>query len=158
MTPAETLAAKYRAHCGREAGVSGWITVDQTMIDRFADVTQDLQFIHVDPARAAAETPFGGTVAHGFLTLSLASHFAQEALAPVPGAAMSLNYGFERVRFPSPVRSGARVRGRFVLTAVTARAATQVMHEHRLTVEIDGQDRPALVADWLTLTDIATDR
>ncbi len=147
---AEALAA-LRARIGEEVGVSDWITIDQQMIDRFADLTGDPQFIHTDPERAARETPFGGTIAHGFLTLSLASAFALDALPPRPGQRMGINYGFERVRFLTPVPAGSRVRGRFTLLAAELRDPRTLQFTHRLTVEIAGAERPALVADWIGL-------
>jgi acyl dehydratase len=135
---------------GEEVGVSDWITVDQARIDAFAEATEDRQFIHVDAA-AAAQTPFGGTIAHGFLTLSLLSRMAADAM-PVPeGAKMAVNYGLDRVRFLAPVRSGKRVRGRFVLDAVEEKAPAQVLLRHIVTVEIEGEAKPALTAIWLGL-------
>jgi acyl dehydratase len=136
---------------GRELGVSAWHVVSQHMIDRFALVTGDDQFIHVDPVRAAAETPFGGTIAHGFLTLSLLSLLGREAIPPIEGRVMGINYGFDKVRFPAPVKAGARVRGRFVLGAVTARAAGEMLLQYRATGEIDGEAKPAVSAEWLAL-------
>ena len=141
---------RLQALAGRELGVSGWHVVSQDMIDRFAEVTRDHQFIHVDPVRAA-ETPFGGTIAHGFLTLSLLSALRQEAVPPFEGQAMGINYGFEKVRFPSPVKAGARVRGRFVLQKITPRSAGEVLLQYLATVEIDGEAKPAISAEWLTL-------
>ncbi|WP_068304612.1 MaoC family dehydratase [Pararhodobacter sp. CCB-MM2] len=135
---------------GHEVGVSPWVEVTQAMIDTFADVTVDDQFIHTDPARAAG-TDFGGTIAHGFLTLSLFSHFYAEAVPALEGAAMGLNYGFDSVRFLTPVRSGKRVRARFTLSGVKARGEGRVQMTWAVTVEIEGEDRPALVADWLVL-------
>ncbi len=140
---------------GQEIGVSLWHAVDQAMIDRFADVTSDRQFIHVDPARAAADAPFGGTIAHGFLTLSLLSAMGQQALPVIEGRRMGINYGFDRVRFLSPVRAGARVRGRFTLVAVKHRPPQEVALHYRVTVEIEGEAKPALSAEWLTLTVLA---
>jgi acyl dehydratase len=140
---------------GTELGVSGWRLVDQDTIDRFAAVTEDRQFIHVDPARAAAETPFGGAIAHGFLTLSLLSILAQEALPAVAGRVMGINYGFDRVRFLSPVRAGARVRGRFVLAGLTMRSSGEAMLRYQVSVEIEGSEKPALSADWITLAVLA---
>jgi acyl dehydratase len=102
---------------GTEIGVSDWILIDQDRIDRFADVTEDRQFIHIDPVRAAAETPFGGTVAHGFLSLSLLSRMGEDAFLQPPNVKMGVNYGFERVRFMAPVKAGKRIRGRFTLAA-----------------------------------------
>ena len=136
---------------GQELGVSEWRIVAQGDIDAFADVTADHQFIHVDPSRALAETPFGGTIAHGFLTLSLLSAFGQSALPRIARRRMGVNYGFERVRFLSPVRSGARVRGRFTLARLERRRADEVLLGYDVTVEIEGGEKPALVAQWLTL-------
>jgi acyl dehydratase len=143
----DTLAGRI----GEEVGVSGWRKVDQGMIDQFAAVTGDYQFIHVDPARAAAETPFGGSIAHGFLTLSLLSVLGQEALPVVEGRAMGVNYGFDRIRFLSPVPAGARIRARFVLADLSRRSTTEVMLRYQVTIEIEGSAKPALAADWITL-------
>ena len=135
---------------GREIGVSDWILVDQARIDTFADVTEDRQFVHVDPD-AAAQTPFGGTVAHGFLTLSLLSRFAADAMLRPEGVKMGVNYGFEKVRFMAPVRCGKRVRGRFTLERLDEKRPGQWQFTHRVTVEIEGEEKPALVADWIGL-------
>jgi acyl dehydratase len=138
------------ARVGSEVGVSDWILVDQDRIDAFAAVTEDPQFIHIDP-EAAARTPFGGTVAHGFLTLSLLSRMAADAMLRPDGAKMGVNYGFERVRFMAPVRSGKRVRGRFTLIRFEEKKPGQWQFVHNVTVEIEGEEKPALVADWLGL-------
>jgi acyl dehydratase len=140
----------YQRLVGQEIGVSAWIEVTQDMIDRFAALTHDRQFIHIDPVRAA-ETPFGSTVAHGFLTLSLLSVMAYDAVPSLEGSAMGVNYGFERLRFVSPVKPGSRVRGRFALREIVERSPAELMLRVGATVEIEGQDKPALVADWLTL-------
>lgn len=143
-------AVDYMAKVGQDVGTSGWIEVTQAMIDAFAKTTFDEQFIHVDPKRARAESPFGGPIAHGFLTLSLLSRMAVEALPKVDGMTMSVNYGFDRVRFLAPVPAGARVRGRFHLHAAEERQSGEVTFRHEVTVEIEGAERPALVAEWLT--------
>jgi acyl dehydratase len=135
---------------GTEVGVSDWILVDQARIDAFAGVTEDPQFIHIDP-EAAARTPFGGTVAHGFLTLSLLSRMAADAMLRPEGVKMGVNYGFERVRFMAPVRSGKRVRGRFILSRFEEKKPGQWQFVHNVTVEIEGEEKPALVADWIGL-------
>jgi len=139
---------------GHEVGVSRWITVDQARIDAFARTTEDEQFIHVDPERARA-TPFGGTIAHGFLTLSLASAMSYDALALLDGVVMGVNYGFDKLRFLAPVPAGSKVRGRFKLLSAEAKGAddgvTRWLLKHELTVEIDGADKPALIAEWLTM-------
>jgi acyl dehydratase len=142
-------AADIAAMVGRSF-VSRWLTVDQGRIDAFAKVTEDEQFIHVDPERASA-TAFGGTVAHGFLTLSLLSAMAYHALPKIEGAAHGVNYGFDRVRFLHPVRSGSRVRGHFTLQAVTARSAREWQLTYEVSVEIEGAQKPALAATWLTM-------
>ena len=129
---------------------SDWFTVDQDRIDRFADATLDHQFIHVDPIRAA-ETPFGGTVAHGFLTLSLLPHLlASIPELALPAIRMGVNYGFDRVRFIHPVRSGSRIRATATLVAIEEAAPRQFQQTHDVTVEIEGVDKPALAATWLT--------
>ena len=140
-----------KSRVGQELGVSSWKLIDQDRIDRFAAVTEDLQFIHVDPERALAETPFGGTIAHGFLTLSLLSAMGQEALPTIRNRTMGINYGLERVRFLSPLPVGARVRGRFILSEISMRSETQAMLRYQVSVEIEGAEKPALAAEWLTL-------
>jgi acyl dehydratase len=147
--PAATLDA-IRSRIGEEVGVSDWIAVDQDRIDRFAEATEDRQFIHVDPAAAAA-TPFGGTVAHGFLSLSLLSRMAADAMLVPSGLTMAVNYGLDRVRFVAPVRSGKRVRGRFRLDALDAKNPGQWLTRHTVTVEIEGEAKPALTAEWIGL-------
>jgi acyl dehydratase len=139
-----------RSRVGQEVGVSSWLTVDQARIDAFADATEDRQFIHVD-SQAAAQTPFGGTIAHGFLSLSLLSRMAAEATLLPEGLKMAINYGFDRVRFLAPVRSGKRVRGRFMLDSAEEKAPGQWLMRHTVTVEIEGEEKPALTAQWLGL-------
>jgi acyl dehydratase len=139
-----------RKRIGEEVGVSSWIVVDQPRIDTFAAATDDRQFIHIDP-EAAAQTPFGSTVAHGFLTLSLLSRMGAEAMLLPDGLRMAVNYGLEHVRFLAPVRSGRRVRGRFRLDSVEEKAPGQILMRHNVTVEIEGEAKPALTADWLGL-------
>ena len=136
---------------GQEIGVSSWHLVDQKRIDTYADVIEDQQFIHVDPERAKTETPFGTTVAHGFLTMSLMSIMSYEVMPVIEGTTMGFNYGFDKLRFMSPVRSGSRVRGRFVLAEATVRKPKELLSRTNVTVEIEGETKPALVADWLGL-------
>src|SRR3954471_2053349 len=131
-----------RNKVGAEIAVSDWVKIDQARIDAFADATEDRQFIHVDP-EAAAKTPFGGTIAHGFLTLSLLSRMAAEAMLIPDGVKMAVNYGLDRARFLAPVRSGKRVRGRFTLDSVEEKAPGQWLMRHVVTVEIEGEDKPA---------------
>lgn len=139
-----------RGKVGSELGVSPWILVDQRAIDTFANVTGDRQFIHVDPT-AAAQTPFGGTVAHGFLTLSLLSQMAAHVMLVPDSLKMAVNYGFDKIRFIAPVRSGKRVRGRFHLASAEEKRTGQWQFVHNVTVEIEGEDKPALTADWIGL-------
>ena len=133
---------------GTEVGVSRWIEVDQARIDAFAKITEDEQFIHVDP-EAAKATPFGGTIAHGFLTLSLASAMSYDAVAPLEGVVMGVNYGFDKLRFLAPVPAGSRIRGRFKLLSAEDKGGGRWLQKHELTVEIEGGDKPALIAEWL---------
>jgi acyl dehydratase len=142
------------ARVGQELGVSDWMRVDQARIDAFAEVTEDRQFIHVDPPRAKA-TPFGGTIAHGFLLLSLLSKMAYEVTPQIEGLQVAVNYGCDRVRFLHPVRAGERVRGRFELADVSARDAGRWLIRYTVTMEIEGGERPALIADWLCLQIVA---
>jgi acyl dehydratase len=139
-----------RARVGQEVGVSSWLTVDQARIDAFADATEDHQFIHVD-REAAAAAGFGGTIAHGFLSLSLLSRMAAEAMFIPDGLRMAVNYGLDRVRFLAPVREGKRVRGRFTLDSIEEKAPGQWLMRHNVTVEIEGEEKPALTAVWLGL-------
>lgn len=130
--------------------MSSWLTIDQQRIDEFADATEDRQFIHTDP-EAAAQTPFGGTIAHGFLSLSMLSRMAAEAMLVPDNVKMAVNYGLDRVRFIKPVRSGKRIRGRFRLDSVDEKAPGQLLLRHTVTVEIEGEEKPALTAEWLGL-------
>jgi acyl dehydratase len=139
-----------RSRTGEEVGVSSWIVIDQARIDAFAGATEDRQFIHVDPV-AAAQTPFGGTIAHGFLSLSLLSRMGAEAMLVPDGMKIAINYGLDRVRFLAPVRSGSCVRGRFTLDSVEEKAPGQVLLRHNVIVEIEDQEKPALSAVWLAL-------
>jgi acyl dehydratase len=136
---------------GRETGVSDWILIDQGRIDAFAEVTDDHQFIHVDPARAAA-TPFGGAIAHGFLTLSLLAPMARDGTVGIEGAKLGINYGFDRVRFLQPVRAGSRVRGRFSLADAREKGgAGRWLLTYDVTVEIEGEAKPALMARFMVM-------
>ena len=135
---------------GTEIGTSEWITVDQDRINVFADVTEDHQFIHVNEDMAKM-TPFGGTIAHGFLTLSLLSKFSEGSGLVIEGVKMGVNYGFEKVRFLAPVPSGAKVRGRFTLKEVVEKKPGQHLITYEVTVDIEGQEKPALIADWLAM-------
>src|ERR1700742_198485 len=141
--PPVSLAA-YQAMIGKEVGVSSWHVVDQRRIDAYADVIEDHQFIHVDPERARRETPFGSTVAHGFLSMSLMSIMSYEVMPVIEGTTMGVNYGFDKLRFISPVRAGSRVRGRFTLMEAKLRKPKELQSRTNVTVEIEGEERPAL--------------
>ena len=133
---------------GTEIGTSEWITVAQDRINQFADVTEDHQFIHINEDMAK-KTPFGGTIAHGFLTLSLLSKFSEGAGLVIEDVQMGVNYGFEKVRFLAPVPSGSKVRGRFMLKEAVEKKPGQHLLTYEVTVDIEGQEKPALIADWL---------
>lgn len=135
---------------GKETGTSDWVMIDQDRINQFADVTLDHQFIHVNP-EAAKMTPFGGTVAHGFLSLSMLSHLAAGNVLMVEGVKMGINYGFEKVRFVAPVKSGKRIRGHFTLMSADQKMPGQWTFKYGVKVEIEGEDKPALVAEWLSM-------
>lgn len=134
---------------GQEVAVSDWFTVTQERIQHFADATLDHQWIHVDVERAQRESPFGAPIAHGFLTLSLLPHFMQEALGIQQGIRMGVNYGLNRLRFISPVRSGAKVRARFVLQSVKDVASQGVEVVYGATVEAENSEKPCCVAEWV---------
>ena len=139
-----------RAKVGQPIGVSEWIVVGQDRISAFADATDDHQFIHVDPVAAAA-AGFGGTIAHGFLSLSLLSRMAADVMLIPDTAKMALNYGLDRVRFLAPVKAGKRVRGHFILESVSEKAPGQILLKQQVSVEIEGEEKPALTAEWLGL-------
>jgi acyl dehydratase len=151
MTAALISLDAYRSHLGRELGCSRWFDVTQDRIDTFGDVTEDRQFIHVDPA-TAAQSRFGGTIAHGFLILSLLSAMSFDAIPAIEGAQMGINYGFNSIRFLAPVRSGRRVRGRFTLQDLKLRGENQWLSTIGTIVEIEGEPKLALAAQWMTIT------
>ena len=142
-------AASLAARIGQEIGVSDWALLDQKTIDLFAVLTEDTYFIHVDPERAKVETPFGGTIAHGFLTLSMLANMAYQAVPAVEGTRTGVNYGFNKLRFISPVPAGSRVRARFVLKAFEQDTARWTA-TWDVKIEIEGKDKPAIAAEWLT--------
>lgn len=148
---AENAFELFQAAQGQEEGVGEWMEVTQDRIDGFADVTDDHQFIHVDP-EAAKASPFGTTIAHGFLTLSMLTHLStsiRQDPARFAGVVMGVNYGFDKVRFISPVKVGSRIRARSVLAKAELKGDA-IQSTRTMTVEIEGEDKPALVADWLT--------
>ena len=151
---AEAAFALYQAAEGKESATGDWMTIDQDMVNQFADVTHDHQFIHVDPERAK-QTPFGGPIAHGFLTLSMLTHLTASAVpesrdkARFDGMVMGVNYGFDKVRFVSPVPVGSRVRAQTLLSKVELKG-NAIQTTQTVTVEVEGSEKPALVAEWLT--------
>jgi acyl dehydratase len=139
-----------KTYTGKEVGVSEWFTLDQDRINRFADVTEDHMFLHVNP-EAAKATPFGGTIAHGLLTLSMVPVMAYQAMPGVSGTKMGVNYGYNKVRFMAPVKSGKRIRGRFVVKALEPQSGGRMQILQDVTVEIEGEPKPALIAEWVTM-------
>ncbi len=148
VIPADAL----QDHIGQEVGLTDWLTIEQDRIDQFADATDDHQYIHVDAERAA-QTLFGGTIAHGFLTLSLLSALnSRGGGLKLENTVMGINYGLDRVRFVNPVRSGQRIRARFNLSSAEEKTPGRYLTRYAVTVEIEGEEKPALVADWLGMT------
>lgn len=144
------IKAMLEAEVGKSY-VSDWMTVDQPLIDRFADLTHDWNFIHVDPGKAA-ETPYGGTIAHGFLLLSLLAPLRSMCARPhIPGLTMGVNYGFDRVRFVTAVKSGSRIRGTFTVASVKEKGAARFLEEMDVIVGVEGEERPAVMARWLSM-------
>lgn len=137
-----------REKIGTLVGTSNWYLLDQDRINQFAAVTHDEQFIHTDPEKAAT-TPFGSTIAHGFLTLALLPAMGGDVIPKLDGHVMSVNYGFEKLRFLSPVSAGSRVRGHFTLSSLDVRKPGEVTLLWEVTIEIDGKEKPALYAEWL---------
>lgn len=151
----QVAVEELQARRGEEVGRSGWFTIGQSLVDRFADVTGDNQYIHVDPERAR-QTEFGGTIAHGFLTLSLLSAMCAEAVPTLENASVTINAGFDRVRFVSPVPTGSQVRGVFTLVECNEQKPGYWRTLLRVEVEIEGADKPALVADWILISGITS--
>jgi acyl dehydratase len=142
--------ADLKSYVGKEIGVSDWVAIDQDRISKFADITEDWNFIHVD-TEAAKATPYGATIAHGFLTLSMLSRLAREVVLVCEGVTMAVNYGFDKVRLSAPVKSGKRIRARFTLMSAESRLPGQWSFKYAVKVEIEGEDKPALVAEWLSM-------
>ena len=135
-------------YIGKEVGTSEWLTITQERINQFAEATEDRQWIHVDRERARRESPYGETIAHGFLTLSLVSHFMKEVIRVGSGRQVAINYGLNRVRFPSPVLEGSRIRGRFTLVNVQGPSGAQ-QAVFSCSVECEGKEKPCCVAEWI---------
>ncbi|KXU83259.1 nodulation protein NodN [Paraburkholderia monticola] len=151
MNSNEYSMAALESFVGRELGVSDWVVVDQARIDAFAQCTGDTQWIHVDVERAKRESPFGGTIAHGYLTLSLLAALAIE-VGVIPGdASAGLNYGLDKVRFMTPVKAGARVRNRATLLAVERKSGGRAIVKMANELQIEGEDKPALIAETLAM-------
>jgi acyl dehydratase len=134
-----------------ETFTSDWFEMTQDRVNQFADLTHDHNFIHVDVARSKAETPFGGTIAHGYFTLSMLSHLGETCLPGIPPGAIPMNYGFDKLRFSAPVPVGKRIRAKFKLAKIEERKPGQWLSHWDVSVEVDGQDTPAIRAHWLTL-------
>ena len=141
-------------YVGKETGVSDWFLVDQERVNQFADVTLDHQFIHIDPEKAA-QTPFGTTIAHGFLTLSLIPHLAADATLNVEGTLMGINYGSDKVRFLAPVKVGSEIRARSKLLSVSEKPGNRLLLKSEVTMEIKDEKTPALIAETLTMLVVA---
>lgn len=156
LTKLETSMPKFvsleeaQTFVGQEVGITQWLEITQKRVNQFAEATGDYQFIHIDEERAATESPFGGTIAHGFLTLSLLSMLAsQTGTIKIQGCTVSINYGLDKVRFINPVRVGKRIRARFELMSVTEKNPGNFLLKHKATVEIEDEDKPAMIAEWL---------
>lgn len=147
---------EFEALVGKPIGTSDWIVVDQDRIDKFATATEDFEPIHVDPD-AARKLPFGQTIAHGFLSLSLLAPFYNTGVPRIDGRTYGLNYGLNRVRFLAPVRSGKRVRGHFRLLALAQRGPGDYQFTMEVSVEIEGEEKPALIAEWITFASVQPD-
>jgi acyl dehydratase len=152
-TKAEAAYELFKAAIGQDEGTGEWLTVDQERINAFADVTEDHQFIHVDPEACKELSPWGVPIAHGFLTLSLLVKLSASIRQPperLDGIVMGINYGFEKVRFINPVKVGSKIRAKSVLSSVDLKDPNTIQYVRTMTVEIEGQDKPALVADWIS--------
>ena len=146
--PQSLSPAAAQALIGSDLGASDWLLIDQDMVDKFADVTNDHQFIHIDPVAAAA-TPFGGTIAHGFLTLSLLAGLRPAGAIQLEGVKMGVNYGADKLRFLTPVRVGKRIRVHHKLLGIDDKGGGRYLFRTEMTVEIEGEAKPALIAEWL---------
>jgi len=149
-SPTFVTLAEAQAYIGLEVGVTQWFEISQTRVNQFSEATGDFQFIHVDSARAQTETAFGGTIAHGFLTLSLLSMLAsQTGTIKIKGCNVDINYGLDKVRFLNPVKVGKRIRARFELMSAVDKSPNCYLLKHKATVEIEGETKPAMIAEWL---------
>lgn len=139
------------SYVGQQVGLTKWFPLSQKRMNRFADAVGDYQFLHIDKDRTSRETCYDGTIAHGLMILSLIPTFATHASLKIRGTQQSIIYGLDRVRFLSPVRIGARIRGRFTLLSAQERSMNEVLLRHSVTIEVEGQDKPALITDWIIL-------
>ena len=142
---------KIQEMVGKKLGASNWMEIDQNRINSFAECTGDYQYIHLDEEKTRAQTSFGGTIAHGFLSLSLLSKFANESSFEFSNKKIIINYGFNKIRFINPVRAGKKIRAKFILLEVSQRKNSQMLIKFEVTIEIEGEDKPAVFAEWLTL-------
>ena len=152
MSVKDNIVSEHKNKIGKVSGTSNWFKIDQKIINSFADVTMDNQFIHLDANRALKETPFGSTIAHGFLILSLSTKFFVEAIEPIKNEKMGINYGFNKVRFVNPVKCDDNIRGIFKLKNVSKRSDKEILFCHDLTIEIKNITKPAVVCEWLNLS------
>ena len=152
MLVIDNIVSKYESKIGKVSGTSSWIRIDQKIINSFAEVTMDNQFIHLDTERTLKETNFGSTIAHGFLVLSLSTKFFVEAIEPVKNERMGINYGFNKVRFVHPVKCGNYIRGVFKLNGISKKSENNILFNHNLTIEIKNVPKPAVVCEWLNLS------
>ncbi|HCE7954231.1 TPA: MaoC family dehydratase [Pseudomonas aeruginosa] len=150
MTNRIVSADELRQLIGKDLEPSPWVLLDQQRISDFADVTEDQQFIHVDPEKAKA-TPFGGTIAHGLLTLSMLPSLIEKTVPALEGMKASINYGYNKVRFLAPVRSGKRIRAKFVIADFSEAGPGRYQVLTTITVEIEGEEKPALIAEWISM-------
>ncbi len=152
MSVIDNIVSEHKNKIGKVSGTSNWFKIDQKIINSFADVTMDNQFIHLDANRALNETSFGSTIAHGFLILSLSTKFFVEAIEPIKNEKMGINYGFNKVRFVNPVKCDDNIRGIFKLKNVSKRSDKEILFCHDLTIEIKNITKPAVVCEWLNLS------
>ena len=152
MNNIDNLINNYKNKEGKIIGKSNWIKIDQKIISNFANITMDDQFIHLDHERAIKETPFGSTIAHGFLILSLCTKFFVDVVGPVRNEKMGINYGFNKVRFVNPVKCNDKIRGVFELREVSKRSQSEILFNHSLNIEIEGIEKPSMVCEWLNLS------
>lgn len=151
VLPVRTSLEEAQSYIGQEVGITKWFTVTQKRVNRFADATGDYQFIHIDKDRAARETCYDGTIAHGMLIMSLIPTFATHGTLKIHGTQQCIIYGLDRVRFLNPVQIGKRIRGRFSLLSAQERNENELLMRHSVSIEIEGEEKPAIIADWIIM-------